>query len=132
MKHLIKILKILILVLLLISCQKSESIAFKLKSTNIEIVNQLLNNKQDLILYLGKDSCQACQKFTPILIEASQELELDFYYLEVSQQLDFLNKYNVLEVPALLVVKNNQIYFPQITYNKEQLIKLLKTINPRP
>lgn len=121
MKYLSKLLFFLIISLLLISCHKSELITPKLASTNIDTINQLLKNKQDLILYLGKDSCQACQKITPILIEVSQQLNLDF-----------LNKYNITEVPALLIINNNQMYFPKVTYDKDQLIKLLKILNPRP
>lgn len=52
------------------------------KKIPLSKVQEKINNKEDFILYIGRESCPYCQKFAPKLAVAIQKTNQTVYYLD--------------------------------------------------
>lgn len=58
---------------------------------------ELLDQGQDIILYLGSKDCSACQAFAPVFKEVAEEYPEKLYYIEIlSAQTDHKADYEKL------------------------------------
>ena len=52
------------------------------KKIRLSEVKDKINNKENFILYIGRESCPYCQKFAPKLAVAIQKTNQTVYYLD--------------------------------------------------
>lgn len=64
-----KIVKLIVLVLILVSCDKSQPTAS---------LNNKLDNKESFVLYISQTSCAACTEFTPVLKEVKKNYNVNY------------------------------------------------------
>ena len=76
------------------------------KKIPLSEVQEKINNKEDFILFIGRESCPYCQKFAPKLAVAIQKTNQTVYYLdndskERKEITSFAHDMNVKTVPNL-------------------------------
>ncbi|MDY0101135.1 MAG: hypothetical protein WCZ47_00225 [Bacilli bacterium] len=140
-----KILTLLILPLILGSCDNKEPFISIMQNphvdvsssefldyvrhTNSEEILYLIENNEPFIFYLGSNSCYGCSLFKPNLISYIQETKALVYYLNVDIPSDYEAYADIwyeyqtmfklpLEVPYLLFIKN------QTTFKKGSVSKM--------
>lgn len=101
----------------------------KVKAQDIE---QLIESDENIILYIGRETCPACRDFVPILYDYSNNNDINVYYLD-STETDkdkelkkFRDDNNIMYVPSLMICVNKKITFPKIPENVEDLDRILK------
>ena len=76
------------------------------KKIPLSKVQEKINNKEDFILYIGRESCPYCQKFAPKLAVAIQKTNQTVYYLDNDSKerkdiTSFAHDMNIKTVPNL-------------------------------
>lgn len=101
----------------------------KVKAQDIE---QLIESDENIILYIGRETCPACRDFVPILYDYSNNNDINVYYLD-STETDkdkelkkFRDDNNIMYVPSLMICVNKRITFPKIPEDAENLDRILK------
>lgn len=101
----------------------------KVKAQDIE---QLIYSDENIILYIGRETCPACRDFVPILYDYSNNNDINVYYLD-STETDkdkelkkFRDDNNIMYVPSLMICVNKRITFPKIPEDVENLDRILK------
>ncbi len=80
------------------------------KEIKVNDINQMIDNQQREIIYIGFEACPYCNYFLPKLHEVMKKYNLSFYYLnsrniEESKEIaSFRNKYNIKTVPTLFII----------------------------
>ncbi|MBF0715036.1 thioredoxin domain-containing protein [Gemelliphila palaticanis] len=78
------------------------------KLVNSSEVTEMINKKENFVLFIGRSSCPFCQRFAPKIGNVSKELENNYYFLNSEDFSDtgiasLREKYGVKTVPGLLV-----------------------------
>lgn len=77
--------------------------------------------------------CGSCRMVSPIVEELSKEYENQIHFVKVNvdNNRDLAMKYNVLSIPTLLLLKNDQIEGQKVGANSKNTIKewIDKTLN---
>ena len=101
----------------------------KVKAQDIE---QLIDSDENIILYIGRETCPACRDFVPILYGYSNNNGINIYYLD-STKTDkdkelkkFRDDKNIMYVLSLMVCVDKKITFPKIPEDVEDLDRILK------
>lgn len=101
----------------------------KVKAQDIE---QLIESDENIILYIGRETCPACRDFVPILYDYSNNNDINVYYLD-STETDkdkelkkFRDDNNIMYVPSLMVCVDKKITFPKIPESADDLDRILK------
>ena len=101
----------------------------KVKAQDIE---QLIDSDENIVLYIGRETCPACRDFVPILYDYSNSNGINVYYLD-STETDkdkelkkFRDDNNIMYVPSLMICVNKKITFPKIPEDVEDLDRILK------
>lgn len=87
------------------------------KKIPLSKVQEKINNKEDFILFIGRESCPYCQKFAPKLAVAIQKTNQTVYYLDNDSKerkdiTSFAHDMNIKTVPNLSSFKkgSKEIY----------------------
>ena len=79
-----------------------------------------------MILYFTATWCGPCKMFKPTVQAVSSELGVGINYIDVDQQRDLAQQYNVSSVPTIIVENNgNVIYRNSGVMSKPQLTQVL-------
>lgn len=104
------------------------------EAVEVSEIEEMLENSEQFILYIGRESCPACVDFVPLLSEVSNKNDIQIYYLdstdsEGNTELSKLrNRYDIEFVPSLLVYIDEQAIFPNIPESEEELERTLKAL----
>lgn len=77
-----KVLLFIMTILIITGCRN------KIKSydeINYKEYSNLIEQKQDFILYIGSATCSHCQEFTPTLKKVIKKYQLDIKYIDISK-----------------------------------------------
>ena len=79
-----------------------------------EEVDKLLSNENLVVVYIGRETCPFCRKFTKKLSGLVSEINRTIYYVDSDNSSDkelksFREKYNIVTVPGFIVSKNGEI-----------------------
>jgi len=109
-----KALIVLMAVLLLgiTGCQKKKEYIVE---KNVGEILEMLEKKQDFVLFCGTATCETCAAFRPILEEVCQDYELTVYYLDVTdyesaeiKELTYNYLYRLEWTPSVYVIKQGR------------------------
>jgi len=81
-----------------------------------------------VVLDFYSESCMPCKMLSKDLEEISKEYsDIKFEKLNISENYELTEKYNIMSVPTLVMIKNNQILASYIGYKgKEDLKRFLE------
>lgn len=102
----------------------------KMESITEEEIMAAINEKRELIIYYGKDSCGACRVFQPVLTEAIQTTQKKVYFLDGDNfsTKKFSEKYNITGTPTMIVIKNGEVLRFEGVMEADETIEILKLI----
>lgn len=109
----------------------------KISKEIIDKYNELYNNDELSIIYIGRTGCGYCEKYDPVIKEVVEEYKLSYYYIDLSKltKSDRESLYNSGEVfkdenfgtPTTIIASNKNILKSHIGYmDKDNLIKFLQ------
>lgn len=102
------------------------------KLVNSSEVTEMINKKEDFVLFIGRSSCPFCQRFAPKIGNVSEKLENNYYFLNSEDFSDtgissLREKYGVKTVPGLLVFKTGDIKVVcDSSLSEEQIIDFIE------
>lgn len=96
--------------------------------------NVISNSHKPTLVYVGRSSCEQCEKFKPMLEKVIEENKSKVYYFDTDKNVDIketiIKKYNIIAVPSIVVFLNNDFYIIMDSDNNEiidQVSTLLQT-----
>lgn len=95
---------------------------------------EILKNKEKVLLYVGRETCPACVEFVPILSEFTYDNNIEVYYLdstdtENNKEIKTFRNYHKIEyVPSLIVKVGEKITYPKIPNDKDELLRILQAL----
>ena len=84
----------------------------KFVSTTVEKINEKLNNNEDFILYIGRETCPFCRRFVKKLDALVDEKGWKIFYInsidpnQTDEIAEFRSTHNIPTVPGFMVHKN--------------------------
>lgn len=114
MKKLIKISLLGLLALVLVACGGPAYRDSVVNFTKVDTfqATQKIENKDNFLLYIGRETCPYCAKLVPDLKTAMGEKNIEVFYLDVEDMTPdkriFVDAYGVTEVPTLLTFKDGE------------------------
>lgn len=76
--------------------------------------DDILNNNDKAVVYIGRATCPFCRKFAKKLSNLANKVDTTIYYVNSEEFSDdglksFRSKYNIVTVPGFIVSKNGEI-----------------------
>ena len=98
----------------------------KLTKDNFE--QEVLKSEKPVLVDFYADWCGPCQMLSPIVDEVAEERDdIKVGKINVDEQMELAQKYGVMTIPTLLVIKNGEIANKHIgALSKSGVIELLK------
>lgn len=102
----------------------------KFKSVSMNQVTNLMEEGDDFILYIGRESCPACRDFVNKLSELAEKDNLDILYLDSTDTENrkdiktFRDEYDIIYVPSLLILKDGKLHTPDIPESSDKLERI--------
>lgn len=108
----LSILPIIVLIILFFKLNQNNQFALDpLKTTDWTFISQ---SNSPTFVYVGRDSCAECAEFRPMLEEFLMDNHIKAYYFNTSINKEntetIIKKYNIIGVPTIIVLKNNDYY----------------------
>lgn len=97
----------------------------KLTSTNFD--EEVLKNKETIIVDFYADWCGPCRAMGPVLEEVAEEKKVRLGKINIDEEDRLAERFNVMSIPTIIVYKNGE---PAKTYvgvtPKEKILEDLK------
>ncbi len=119
---------------------KKEHLARTLKNEQeLKFRTRVLNRRGTVLVEFSLPTCPACDPAAKVIIETLSKFggKVDYIRLDLNKNLGLSYKYDVPEVPAVLLFKDGQLEEKLISFKSEQRTQLAQTISqllkgPRP
>ena len=99
------------------------------KKINADQMNEVLSSKAALIDF-SATWCNPCKMLAPVLEELSKDMEgkVDFYNMDVDDNQEIAQEYDISSIPALLIFKDGKIAGQAIGFQpKDALIEFINS-----
>lgn len=94
--------------------------------------SNIINENEETFVYVGKESCEQCLKFKPLLENVVKNHRLEFYYFDTDINEDIkdeiIKRYNIIAVPSIVVLKDDDFYIIMDSDNNMIIEEILKII----
>ncbi|GAA0316655.1 MULTISPECIES: co-chaperone YbbN [Oceanobacillus] len=66
--------------------------------------------EKPVVLKFTADWCPGCKQLAPVVESVAEELEeeIAFYHVDVDEELEFAQQYQVMSIPTLILFKNGE------------------------
>lgn len=107
---------------------------------NTQKFEELIKEKENVWVYIGRPTCDDCDRFSPVLKEVIKENNKKVYYYNTDEArkeneeklINHLNKLGVKSVPTLIYFKKGEVVKTVVGYqDKASVEKLLKDYESR-
>lgn len=101
-------------------------------STDVGTIEKYLEDKEDFVLYLGRETCPYCVDVMPILNKSVKKYGINMLYIDTTNTEEredlksFRNKHEIIYVPNLMIFKNGDLSFPIIPKTQEEMDKIFE------
>lgn len=73
-------------------------------------INDIIKSKEKVIIDCFADWCGPCRMLAPIIDELSDEMpNVKFYKLNIDDNDNTVNKYNIMSIPTVLIFENGNL-----------------------
>ena len=96
----------------------------EINDTNI---NEMIKSGEKVVIDCFANWCGPCKMLSPIIDELAEEMtDCKFYKLNIDDNEDTVNKYEIMSIPTILVFENGILKNTSIGLkNKQELKKLI-------
>lgn len=122
-----KIVLVFTMLLLLIGCSSYRELLVKIPPERT--IKETAPSGKSIVLYFGRDSCPNCKQFFPKLKKIMNKKKMTLYYYDIDEHRQDekfkgeLNRYQVKEIPYVMIYKNETIVDTLIGDKSEAEIK---------
>lgn len=101
-----------------------------LKFTSDNFDSEVLQSDKPVLVDLWATWCAPCRMQGPIVEKLADELtDVKIGKLDVDENSDIAEKYNVMSIPTLLVFKNGEVVQKAVgVHTREQLIDMINSV----
>lgn len=104
-------------------------------STDENQIVSMMNQQDDFLLYVGRDSCPDCQNFYPDFENEvlNSDSTVFTYDTEVpaskkSEMREFIHSLGIEEIPSVIVIKNGSVENVMVGIGKENVDSIYKVL----
>lgn len=89
---------------------------------------EILQSEKTVLIDFWATWCGPCQMLTPVIEELSNEVtDAKICKINVDEQAELANKYHIMTIPTLVVIKNGQIVMQSSGVRpKSEILEMLK------
>ena len=100
---------------------------------DVSKVYSAIQNKENLIVYYGQESCSACRVFTPTLEEAAKLAEQKVYFLDGDnlETKSFSKDYNIQGTPTLVIIQKGNVLRYEGVLGLEETVEVLSELTEK-
>ena len=90
-----------------------------------EFNSEVLNSNQVVLVDFSAEWCGPCKMLAPIIDELSNEVQGDakVFKVDVDQSRDVAQKYNIMNVPTVIIFKNGEVVDKSIGFQPKEVLK---------
>ena len=94
--------------------------------------SNITSSNEKTFVYVGRESCEQCSDFKPMLETIVKNNKLKFYYFDTDINEDIkdeiIKRYNIIAVPSIVVLTEDDFYIIMDSNNDILIDDILKTI----
>lgn len=90
-----------------------------------EFNSEVLNSNQVVLVDFSAEWCGPCKMLAPIIDELSNEVQgnAKVFKVDVDQSRDVAQKYNIMNVPTVIIFKNGEVVDKSIGFQPKEVLK---------
>lgn len=90
-----------------------------------EFNSEVLNSSEVVLVDFSAEWCGPCKMLAPIIDELSNEMEGKgkVFKIDVDQSGDIAQKYNVMNVPTVMIFKNGEVVEKVVGFQPKEVLK---------
>ena len=91
-------------------------------------VNEVINSEKTVLLDFYAEWCGPCNMLSPIIDEiANENKNIKVYKVNIDEETNLVNKFNIVSVPTILIFKNGEITRRASGFTgKDQILSMVK------
>lgn len=98
--------------------------------TMYDFETEVLNNSKPAIVDFYADWCGPCKMMAPVFKELSSEItDCDFYKINIDNEQDLANKYQVMSIPTVIIFKDGEPVLTSVGFlSKDDLAEKIESV----
>lgn len=98
--------------------------------TMYDFETEVLNNSKPAIVDFYADWCGPCKMMAPVFKELSSEItDCDFYKINIDNEQDLANKYQVMSIPTVIIFKDGEPVLTSVGFlSKDDLEEKIESV----
>lgn len=98
--------------------------------TMYDFETEVLNNSKPAIVDFYADWCGPCKMMAPVFKELSSEMtDCDFYKINIDNEQDLANKYQVMSIPTVIIFKDGEPVLTSVGFlSKDDLAEKVESV----
>jgi thioredoxin 1 len=90
-----------------------------------EFNSEVLNSNEVVLVDFSAEWCGPCKMLAPIIDELSNEMEgkSKVFKIDVDQSGDIAQKYNIMNVPTVMIFKNGEVVEKVVGFQPKEVLK---------
>lgn len=106
--------------------------SYKLIPINSTNWSNIINDGEKTFVYVGRESCEQCSAFKPMLEAIVEDNKIKFYYFDtdINENIkdEIIKRYNIIAVPSIVVLVKDDFYIIMDSDNDVIIDEILNTI----
>lgn len=120
-----------VITILFYTFQKASS--YELVPLNTTNWTNITDENETAFVYVGRESCEQCSKFKPMLETMAKEHKITIYYFDTDVNKDIkdeiIQRYNIIAVPSIVVLTDDDFYIIMDSDNERIIAEILNACN---
>ena len=110
----------------------NQSESYGLVPINSTNWSNIISDNEKTFVYVGRESCEQCSTFKPMLETTIEDNKIKFYYFDtdVNEKVkdEIIKRYNIIAVPSIVVLAKDDFYIIMDSDNDVIIDEILNAI----
>lgn len=110
----------------------NQSESYELIPINSTNWSNIISDNEKTFVYVGRESCEQCSVFKPMLETTIEDNKIKFYYFDtdVNENVkdEIIKRYNIIAVPSIVVLAKDDFYIIMDSDNDVIIDEILNAI----